>query len=53
MFVPQPTMDPTKPHLRYPRAVYARILETSDAEITATSSYPDPPVKREPDAAAR
>jgi catechol 2,3-dioxygenase-like lactoylglutathione lyase family enzyme len=43
--LPQPEMDPSKPHLRYPSAVYSQILKTPDEEITATSSYTDPPVK--------
>jgi catechol 2,3-dioxygenase-like lactoylglutathione lyase family enzyme len=43
--LPQPEMDPTKPHMQYPSAIYAQILKTPDEEITATSSYTEPPVK--------
>ncbi len=42
--VPQPPLDPDKPHMRYPRAVYEKMLEMSDAEVSAQVSYPDPPV---------
>jgi hypothetical protein len=43
--LPQPQMDPTKPHMRYPSAVYAQILQPPDEEITANSSYTEPPVR--------
>lgn len=43
--VPQPQMDPTKPHMRYPGALYERMLKTPDDELTANASYTDPPVK--------
>lgn len=43
--LPQPPMDPAKPHLHYPAARYAQVLAMSDAEITALSSFADPPVK--------
>lgn len=43
--VPQPPMDPTKPHLNYPPDRYAQVLALSDAEVTAISSYAEPPVK--------
>jgi catechol 2,3-dioxygenase-like lactoylglutathione lyase family enzyme len=42
--VPQPPMDPAKPHLDYPPAIYERVLAMSDEEITAISSYAEPPV---------
>jgi catechol 2,3-dioxygenase-like lactoylglutathione lyase family enzyme len=43
--VAQPPMDPDKPHMRYPKALYAQLLETSDEEIWKNASYPDPPVE--------
>lgn len=43
--VPQPAMDPEKPHLNYPPDRYAQVLALSDAEITAMSSYAEPPVE--------
>lgn len=43
--VPQPPMDPSKPHMRYPPKVYEKILAMSDQEIFETSSETEPPVK--------
>ncbi|MFW6093675.1 MAG: VOC family protein [Pseudomonadota bacterium] len=43
--VPQPPIDPDKPHMRYPPKVYEKIMSMSDEEITRTSSMPEPPVK--------
>jgi len=43
--LPQPQMDPSKPHMRYPKAAYEQMLKMSDDEIAAASSYPEPPVK--------
>jgi catechol 2,3-dioxygenase-like lactoylglutathione lyase family enzyme len=43
--VAQPPMDPTKPHLNYPPDRYDQVLALSDAEITAMSSYAQPPVQ--------
>ncbi len=43
--VPQPPVDPAKPHMRYPPKVYERIMAMSDEEITRQSSMPEPPVK--------
>ncbi len=43
--VEQPPMDPSKPHLNYPPNRYEQVLALSDAEITALSSFADPPVK--------
>ncbi|NNE12533.1 MAG: VOC family protein [Ilumatobacter sp.] len=43
--VPQPPMDPAKPHLHYPPDRYAQVLAMSDEAITALSSFADPPVK--------
>ncbi len=51
--LPQPALDPEKPHMRYPRAVYAQMLKMSDAEIAESISYPEPPVKREATSEAR
>ncbi len=43
--VPQPPLDPAKPHLAYPPHRYAQVLAMSDDEITNLSSYADPPVQ--------
>ncbi len=43
--VPQPAIDPAKPHLVYPADEYARMVATPDNIITKYASYPDPPVK--------
>ncbi len=43
--VSQPPMDPAKPHLNYPPDRYQQVLALSDAEITAMSSYAEPPVR--------
>jgi catechol 2,3-dioxygenase-like lactoylglutathione lyase family enzyme len=45
--VPQPPIDPDKPHLQYPTKVYEAIVAMSDADVTARSSMPEPPVKIE------
>ncbi len=45
--VPQPPIDPAKPHMRYPAKVYEKIMAMSDEEITRQSSMPEPPVKVE------
>ncbi len=42
--VPQPPIDPSKPHTNYPEKVYRRLIETPDDVITATASYSEPPV---------
>lgn len=42
--LPQPALDPTKPHMRYPKKVYERLLQMTDDEVSATVSYSDPPV---------
>ena len=42
--VPQPPMDPSKPHLNYPPKRYEQVLALSDEEITSLSSYAEPPV---------
>jgi len=43
--VPQPPRDPDKPHLHYPPARYEQVLALSDEELTALSSYAEPPVR--------
>ena len=43
--VPQPPMDPAKPHLDYPPKRYEQVLALSDEELTSLSSYAEPPVK--------
>jgi len=47
--VPQPPMDPSKPHLNYPPKRYAQVLALSDEELTNLSSYAEPPVHVGPD----
>ncbi len=42
--VPQPPMDPTKPHMAYPPAAYERLLATPDDVLTANASYAEAPV---------
>jgi len=42
--VPQPPIDPAKPHLAYPPAEYEQMIAVPDDVITASASYPDPPV---------
>jgi catechol 2,3-dioxygenase-like lactoylglutathione lyase family enzyme len=44
--VPQPPIDPSKPHSRgFPKEVYEAILAMSDEEVTARLSVPTPPVR--------
>jgi len=43
--IPQPEMDPNKPHMRYPKAAYEQMLKMTDEEVAAAISYPEPPVK--------
>lgn len=42
--VPQPPIDPTKPHMDYPPADYERMMAVPDDVITAAASYAEPPV---------
>ena len=42
--VPQPLIDPAKPHMRYPTEVYERLMTMPDDVLTARLSQPDPPV---------
>lgn len=44
--VAQPDYDPARPHMHYPPEIYERLLEMSDAEVSAAISFPDPPVPR-------
>ena len=43
--VPQPPIDPGKPHLVYPEKAYRKLIDMPDAVMTATRSQTDPPVK--------
>ena len=43
--VPQPPIDPDKPHLVYPPKAYEKLIGTPDDVMTATRSQTDPPVK--------
>lgn len=43
--VAQPSLDPSKPHMVFPEAVYEAIFNASDDEITARMSEPTPPVR--------
>jgi catechol 2,3-dioxygenase-like lactoylglutathione lyase family enzyme len=43
--VPQPPIDPSKPHTVMPQERYAAIMAMPDAEFSAMADYPDPPVK--------
>ncbi|MFK7895964.1 MAG: VOC family protein [Myxococcota bacterium] len=42
--VKQPPMDPSKPHMRYPKPVYDALLKMSDEEVGAAVSFAEPPV---------
>lgn len=43
--VPQPPMDPAKPHMVFPAKTYQRMLAMDDADYTRRMSEPEPPVK--------
>jgi catechol 2,3-dioxygenase-like lactoylglutathione lyase family enzyme len=43
--LPQPPMDPARPHMRFPEKTYRRMLAMSDADYTARMSETEPPVK--------
>lgn len=45
--VPQPPIDPTKPHVYGPEDEYRKAIAMSDAEFTATFSETTPPVAAE------
>lgn len=49
--VPQPAIDPAKPHMPYPPEQYAFMVTVPDEAITAGASHPDPPVRPGGDAA--
>lgn len=42
--VPQPPIDPTKPHLDYPADVYEKMMATPDEAILEFASFAEPPV---------
>ena len=42
--VPQPATDGSKPRMHYPKAVYEAIMATSDDDVWAMASHPEPPV---------
>jgi catechol 2,3-dioxygenase-like lactoylglutathione lyase family enzyme len=42
--VPQPSIDPTKPHLAYKPEVYEKMMATPDEVILENASYSTPPV---------
>jgi hypothetical protein len=43
--VPQPSYDPSKPHIAWPAEVYEQILATDDEVVWKMASYTDPPVR--------
>ena len=43
--VPQPAIDPSRPHMPYPPEQYAVMVTVPDDVITAAASHPEPPVK--------
>lgn len=45
--VPQPPIDPAKPHMAYPPEIYKAILAMPDDELTNSRSYSEPPVSVE------
>jgi catechol 2,3-dioxygenase-like lactoylglutathione lyase family enzyme len=44
--VPQPTYDPSQPHMAYPKPVYERLLAMTDEDFTRAASYAEPPVRQ-------
>jgi len=46
--VAQPLIDPTKPHMAYPAATYAKMMSVPDDVLTAASSFAQPPVAATP-----
>ena len=42
--VERPPLDPTKPRMDYPDAMYEAMIALSDEELTASASYTEPPV---------
>lgn len=45
--VPNPPIDPDKPHMHYPPERYHQMMTTPDEILTAAASYSEPPVKLE------
>ena len=45
--VPQPPIDPAKPHQAMPDAAYRQIITLPDEVIWKMASYAEPPVKEE------
>lgn len=43
--VPQPPLDPSRPHMAYPEDMYQQMLRTPDEIISQAGSYAEPPVK--------
>ncbi len=43
--VPQPAIDPAKPHMSYPPKVYQKLIAMPDDVMTATRSQIEPPVQ--------
>jgi catechol 2,3-dioxygenase-like lactoylglutathione lyase family enzyme len=43
--VPQPPIDPSKPHAKYAESTYKFLMGSPDAVITKRLSVPEPPVK--------
>ena len=44
--ISQPPYDPAMPHMRYPQAVYDRLLQMTDEQVAAAVSFSEPPVPR-------
>lgn len=42
--LPQPPMDPKKPHMLYPKEVYEAMLNMTDEQVGAAVSFSEPPV---------
>lgn len=43
--LPQPPIDPDKPHMAYPPKVYEKLVALPDEELSARSSFAEPPVR--------
>ncbi len=43
--VPQPPIDPAKPHMAYPPEHYEQLMSVPDDVLTASASYSTPPVE--------
>jgi len=42
--VPQPEIDPAKPHMNYPPEIYAALMGTPDEEFAKRTDFAEPPV---------